>query len=407
VSQLLPMDEALERILALVKAPVAAEVIKVEQAAGRVLSDVLVATRTQPPFPASAMDGYAVRSDDLKPGTPLTLVGESAAGARFGSTLMHGTCVRILTGAPVPQGADTILIQENARIERDGGNTLIVPTQSETPGRFVRPAGADFTTGDAFFKSGHRLAAKDMALAASLGTGTISARRRPRIAVLATGNELVMPGDTPGPDQIVAANHVAVLGIAEAMGAETRFLGIAEDTMPSLMKAIRRAERWRADVLVTMGGASVGDHDLVQAALKKAGMDLVFWKIAMRPGKPLMSGMIGEMIVLGLPGNPASSIVCAELVLKPLIARLLGQNWQPDWRPGRLAVDMPENDLRREYMRAIVHFDKEGNAILTPCVRQDSSLTTILASANALLVREAYAKAAKANDTCQWLPFGG
>lgn len=399
------MDEAVRRILALAASPVGSEDIRVETAANRVLVAPLKATRTQPPFPASAMDGYAVQFNDIKPGQPIALVGESAAGAGYNSKLKSGTCIRILTGAPVPEGADTILIQENAKIETVEGKTFVIPQQTETKGRFVRPAGADFKSGQSFFEAGYRLKAKDMALAASLGPATVSVRRRPRIAVLATGDELVLPGETPGPDQIVAANHVSVLAIIDAMGAEGRFLGIAGDTMRALDGAIRKAIRWKADVLVTMGGASVGDHDLVQAALKKAGMELSFWRIAMRPGKPLMSGMLGEMIALGLPGNPASSIVCAEIVLKPLIAKLMGEDWRPDWRNGRLAVDLPENDMRREYMRARVSYAPDGTAMIEPFAKQDSSLTSILGLANALMLREAHAPAAKAGEPCQWLPF--
>jgi molybdopterin molybdotransferase len=400
------MDEAVRRILALAAAPVGSEDIRVETAANRVLAAPMKATRTQPPFPASAMDGYAIQFSDIKPGQTIALVGESAAGAGYDSKLAPGTCIRILTGAPVPEGADTILIQENARLETVDGQTFVIPQQTEAKGRFVRPAGADFKSGQSFFEAGYRLRAKDMALAASLGPATVSVRQRPRIAVLATGDELVLPGQTPGPDQIVAANHVSVLAIIDSMGAEGRFLGIAGDTMHALNGAIRRAIRWKADVLVTMGGASVGDHDLVQAALKKAGMELSFWRIAMRPGKPLMSGMLGDMIALGLPGNPASSIVCAEIVLKPLIAKLLGQHWQPDWRNGLLAVDLPENDMRREYMRARVSFAPDGTAMVEPFAKQDSSLTSILSLANALMLREAHAPAARVGESCEWLPFG-
>jgi molybdopterin molybdotransferase len=199
------------------------------------------------------------------------------------------------------------------------------PRQIEPKGRFVRPAGVDFKEGDAFFAAGHRLRAKDMALAASLGPGTAAVRRRPRIAVLATGDELVFPGETPGVDQIVAANHITILRLVAQAGGEGRFLGIARDTLDDLRARIADARRWDADVVVTLGGASVGDHDLVQRALAEAGMALDFWKIAMRPGKPLMFGGLGSMLALGLPGNPASAVVCAHVFLKPLIAALAGE----------------------------------------------------------------------------------
>jgi molybdopterin molybdotransferase len=398
---LLSVDEALGRIVNAVSAPVAAETIPIIQAAGRVLAGPLVATRTQPPFPASAMDGYAVRAADLAAGGPLTLAGESAAGRRFAGRLGAGQAVRIFTGAPVPDGADTILIQENATRAGDA----IVPLQTEPAGRFVRPAGADFTAGDAFFAAGHRLKAKDMALAASLGPATAVVRRRPRIAVLATGDELVHPGQAPGVDQIVAANHLSILQLIADAGAEGRFLGIAKDRMDELKRSIAAAKDWQSDVLVTLGGASIGDHDLVQAALAEAGMDLGFWKIAMRPGKPLMFGKLNGMLALGLPGNPASSVVCAHVFLRPLIAALLGA---PDaaadhTRPGVLGCDLAANDQRMEYMRATLARPAGGLPVLTPLASQDSSLTRVLAAADALVLRPAHAPAAKAGEPCRYL----
>jgi molybdopterin molybdotransferase len=400
MSGLLSVDEALARIVGAVTEPVDTETISINDAAGRRLAAPLVATRTQPPFPASAMDGYAVRAADLMPGVVLKLVGESAAGRRFPGSLGVGETIRIFTGAPVPEGADTILIQENAR--RDGD--AVIPTQSEAKGRYVRPAGVDFRAGDSFFCAGHRLMAKDMALAASLGPGTALVRRRPRIMVLATGDELVNPGETPGQDQIVAANHLSVLRLIANAGADGRFLGIARDTMSDLRANIASALDWKADVLVTMGGASVGDHDLVQAALAEAGMRLGFWKIAMRPGKPLMFGGVGRMLALGLPGNPASSVVCAHVFLKPLISALHGA---PDALtdlnlPGVLGRDLPENDLRMEYMRATLAPSPDGLPILTPAASQDSSLTRVLAAADALVIRPAHAPAAKAGEPCRY-----
>jgi molybdopterin molybdotransferase len=398
---LIPVAEALGRIVGAVTEPVGAETISINDAAGRVLAAPLIATRTQPPFPASAMDGYAVRAADLTPGKPLRLAGESAAGRRFHGELQPGEAVRIFTGAPVPPGADTILIQENARREGDA----VIPTLAEPPGRFVRPAGVDFAAGDAFFAAGHRLMAKDMALAASLGPGAASVRRRPRVAVLATGDELVNPGETPGPDQIVAANHLSVLRLVANAGGEGHFLGIARDTLDALRAAISAAREWRADVLVTMGGASVGDHDLVQAALAEAGMTLDFWKIAMRPGKPLMFGGLGGMFALGLPGNPASSVVCAHVFLKPLMAAMLGEPdaSQEKTLAGVLGRDLPANDLRTEYMRATLVHPDHGLPVLTPDRKQDSSLTRVLAAANALVVREAQAPPAKSGDACRFM----
>lgn len=400
---LLPVAETLARIVAGVAAPVEAEWIAIEHAAGRVLAAPLVAARTQPPFRASAMDGYAVRAADLIPGQPLRLVGESAAGRRFDGVFDTGDAVRIFTGAPLPDGADTILIQENAR--SDGA--LVYPSQTETPGRFVRGAGLDFVAGDEVFPAGRRLRPTDLATVASLGHGRISVRRKPRIAVLATGDELVLPGETLGPDQIIASNHLSVCAIAEAAGAEARFLGIARDTLDSLDAAITKAIDWPADALITLGGASVGDHDLVRPALARRGMALDFWRIAMRPGKPLMYGGIDAMRVLGLPGNPTSSVVCAHVFMKPLIARMLGDGSFSRDRtlPGRLARALPANDERQDYLRARLTFTDDGSALVDALPRQDSSLTLPLAEADALLVRPPHAPAEAAGAPCRYLPI--
>ncbi len=399
MSRLLPVKEALARLLAAVDRPTAVETIPIDRAVNRVLAEPLVATRTQPPFSASAMDGYAVRAADLAVGKPLKLIGESAAGRGYHKPLHPDETVRIFTGAPVPEGANTILIQENADAQGD----QITPTQTETPGRYVRKAGADFTTGQSFFAAGYRLRPKDMALAASLGIATASVRRPPRVAVLATGDELVNPGEIPGPDQIIAANHLSVMALAEKAGAEVRFLGIARDDLGVLASSIQTAREWPADILVTMGGASVGDHDLVQQALAVAGMDLTFWRIAMRPGKPLMFGALGETRVLGLPGNPASSVVCAHLFLKPLIAAFLGQPQHDQTETGRLGKDLPANDQRQDYLRATLAMGGDGIPVLTPLSQQDSSLTHVLAEAEALVIRAPHADAAKAGDACPFV----
>ncbi|MCA3565662.1 MAG: molybdopterin molybdotransferase MoeA [Methylocystis sp.] len=399
MSGLLPVEEALAQLLAGAGTPTPVETISIGEAVNRVLVEPLVATRTQPPFPASAMDGYAVRAADLAAGKPLRLVGESAAGRGWHHRLNPGETIRIFTGAPVPEGADTILIQENAIADGES----VTPAQTEPVGRFVRKAGTDFMQGQAFFASGYRLRTKDMALAASLGIATAKVRRRPRVAVLATGDELVNPGETPGPDQIVAANHLSVMALAEKAGGEARFLGIARDDLAALAAAIDAALSWPADILVTMGGASVGDHDLVQEALATAGMALAFWKIAMRPGKPLMSGRLGAMQVLGLPGNPASSVVCAHLFLKPLIQALLGQAPTDGIEQGRLATALPANDHRQEYLRATLATDAAGMPLLTPLPEQDSSLTRILAAADALVIRAPNAPAIAAGAECRFI----
>jgi molybdopterin molybdotransferase len=399
MSQLLPVEEALALLLAAVDQPTNIATIPIEAAVGRVLAEPLTATRTQPPFAASAMDGYAVRAEDLAIGKPLTLVGESAAGRGYHKPLHAGETVRIFTGAPVPEGADTILIQENTTA---AGNR-ITPMQTEPKGRFVRKSGVDFTEGQSYFAVGHRLRAKDMALAASLGPATANVRRPPRVSILATGDELVNPGERPGLDQIVAANHLSVMAIADKSGADARFLGIAKDDLGALAASISEARAWPSDILVTMGGASVGDHDLVQQALTTAGMNLGFWRIAMRPGKPLMFGRLGAMLVLGLPGNPASSVVCAHLFLKPLIAALLGQSVVDPTQIGRLGKGLPANDQRQDYLRATLTNATDGVPVLTPLSAQDSSLTSVLAAADALVVRAPHAPAAKTGDACRFL----
>jgi molybdopterin molybdotransferase len=402
---LLPVNEAMKRICAAIDRATTSETISIIDAVGRVLAAPLVATRTQPPFPASAMDGYAVRAEDLRVGKPLHVIGESAAGKGWHHRLSMGEAVRIFTGAPVPEGADTILIQENAVLEKmkSGGGTHIIPTQPEMKGRFVRAAGTDFRQGQAFFEAGYRLQAKDMALAASLGISTAAVRSKPRVAVLATGDELVNPGKIPGPDQIIAANHLSVMALASNAGAEVQFLGIAPDSLDALADAIAAAHLWHADILVTMGGASVGDHDLVQTALASAGMDLSFWRIAMRPGKPLLFGSLNAMRVLGLPGNPASSVVCAHLFLRPLIAAFLGRPFEDTTQIGRLGANLPANDQRQDYLRAVVTKAEDGIPVLTALPAQDSALTSVLALADALVIRPPHASQAMAGDLCEFI----
>jgi molybdopterin molybdotransferase len=396
---LLPVDEALRRLRAAVVRATPVESVPVAAAAGRTLAGPLVARRTQPPFAASAMDGYAVRADDLVAAAPLRVVGQSAAGRRWSHVLHAGEAVRIFTGAPLPEGADTILIQENARVD----GATIVPSQAEPRGRFVRTAGLDFREGQSFFAAGHRLRSKDLALAASLGAATVDVRRRPRVAVLATGDELVQPGETIGPDQIVASSHLAIATLSAEAGAEPRLLGIASDDRGALAGAIDEASAWQADILVTLGGASVGDHDLVKQALADAGMRLDFWRIAMRPGKPLMFGGLGSMHVLGLPGNPASAIVCAHLFLKPLIARLLGQPDEPGPETGRLGAPLPANDVRQDYLRATLRPGPDGVPVLEALHAQDSSLTSVLAAADALIIRPPNAPPAEAGEACSFM----
>ncbi len=392
---LLPVDEALARILAAAN-PCGIETVSLHDAAFRTLASDVAATRTQPPFPASAMDGYAVRASECVPGARLKRVGEAAAGRAFNGALGTQQTVRIFTGAPVPAEADAILIQENASVDGE----WIMPREPVKAGQFVRPRGLDFTEGDVLLHAGSIVNARALGLAAAMGHPTLPVRKKPVISVLATGDELVRPGEKVGPDQIVASNSYAVCAMASGKGARAIDLGIARDTMADLEAALDRADAESTDVLVTLGGASVGDHDLVQKALTRRGMELGFWKIAMRPGKPLIFGTLGKTIVLGLPGNPVSSIVCTKLFLEPLIAAMLGQ---PDpaadpSEPAILGADMPANDLRQDYVRARLVADPSGLPRVVPFGKQDSSMLRLLTESDALLLRAPFAPAAKTGD---------
>jgi molybdopterin molybdotransferase len=353
-----------------------------------VLAEPLQALLTQPPFAASAMDGYALRATDIA-GLPATLavVGTAAAGHPFGGRIGAGEAVRIFTGAPMPDGADAIVIQENTG--GDGGQVIVREGGAEPDA--VRPKGMDFREGEMLLAAGRRLGASELCLAAAMGHGTLSVRRRPRVAILSTGDELVLTGTRPGPGQIVASNHLSVGALAEAAGAEVRQLGIARDTPDHLARRIGEAAD--SDVLVTIGGVSVGEHDLVGPVLKERGMALSFWTIAMRPGKPLMFGRLGHSRVLGLPGNPAASFVCARLFLVPLVWRLLGRPVEAALATveARLGAAVEKNGPRQHYMRAVSEPEANGLLQVAPLPFQHSSLITPLAQANCLLIRPPHA----------------
>ena len=400
---LMTVEEALERVLASAT-PVSSETISIVDAHGRTLARPLAAKRTQPPFRASAMDGYAVRGADVAvKGAVLSVKGEAAAGLAFQSSILPKEAVRIFTGAPVPEGADTILLQENAI--RDGDSvTVEVP---EKAGRHVRDVGLDFNTGEKLLHTGQRLRPRSVALAAAMDHAFVDVFRKPRIAILATGNELVMPGEDAGPDQIVASNHLAIAGMVMEAGGVPELLGIATDDFSSLEAAIDRAEAAGADVLVTIGGASVGDHDLVQSALTKRGMELGFWRIAMRPGKPLIFGRLGKMLILGLPGNPVSSIVCGTLFLQPLIRALQADPFAGEdlTEPAILGADVLANDKRQDYLRARLSGADTDLPRVIPFDIQDSSMLRIASEAQALLVRPPHAPAGRQGDPCRIIRF--
>lgn len=397
---LLPVDEALRRLLDDVTA-LPADEIAIGDAAGHVLANAVEARRTQPPFPASAMDGYAVRAaDTVDQSTALTVIGQSIAGQRFDGTVGAGEAVRIFTGAPVPEGADAVLLQEDAEPDEDG--RTVRAREAVTPGRHVRAAGLDFRAGDVLLAKGRVLDAAALSLAAAGNHPLLSVVRAPLVAILATGSELLPPGSEPGPDQIIASNGYGVAALARDAGARVLDLGIAPDDRGVLAGRVRDAISAGADVIVTLGGASVGDHDLVREVLEREGMALDFWKIAMRPGKPLMFGRLGETRVLGLPGNPVSSLVCAHLFLKPLLAKLGGRPHVAAIRDAVLGEAMKANDHRQDYVRAAATHE-DGRLVARPFAVQDSSMLTTFAEANALIIRAPNAAASQAGDACRVL----
>ena len=390
MSALLPVDVAIRRILAGVT-PLESESVGIAEAGGRVLSEPLAAKRTQPPFDSSAMDGYAVRAADVA-AVParLKVIGMAAAGRRFEDTVAAGEAVRIFTGAPVPEGADAVLIQEDVEVPVPD---LMIARKTVAAGRHIRLAGQDFKEGASLIGAGTKLGPRQIALAAAMGHGRMPLVRRPQIAVVSTGDELVEPGVSPGPDQIVASNACSITAFASTIGAAASDLGIVSDDRAAIANAVDEAMALPADILVTLGGASVGDHDLVQAALGDRGMKLDFWRIAMRPGKPLMfgrvprSGMGTTLRVLGLPGNPVSSVVCALLFLRPLVDALLGLPQRDPSELAMIGMDMPANGGRQDYVRATLIEAAGGPPTATPQPVQDSAMLSALAKADCLIIR--------------------
>lgn len=398
---LMPVAEALQRVLADAQA-LPAEDVPLHEALGRVLARDVTALRTQPPAALSAMDGYAVRADDVAQGpATLTLIGEVAAGHPFDGTVGPGQTARIFTGGVMPDGADTVVVQELATRDGDTVTTL----KATAKARNVRAPGIDFRQGDVLLRAGRRLTDRDLMLAAAMNHPMLRVHRRPKVAVLGTGDELVAPGSSLKPGEIVYSNGFALNALARNEGADVTDLGIARDRLEDIASAIRRARDSGADILLTSGGASVGDHDLVQRALTAEGLDLSFWRVALRPGRPMMHGRLGDMHVLGVPGNPVSSYVCAFLFLAPLIRALSGRadiEQMPE--AARLGSDMSANDERADYVRATLAAGPEG-LISTPLPAQDSSLMAPLAKADCLLIRPPGAPAAAAGSPCVILKF--
>ena len=395
---LLPVSEAKSRLLAKAIPVETIEVVPLADADRRVLAADLAARLTQPPFDASAMDGYALRAADApRIGTELTVIGSAAAGHAFSGAVAAGQAVRIFTGAPVPEGADAVLIQEDAeKLEGDRIRTKFEVTK----GRHVRPRGQDFREGETVLAAGTLVDFSHVTVAAAMNYAELSVYRRPRIAILATGDELVQPGTTPGAAQIIASNTFGIAALVKENGGDVLDLGIVGDREEDIAAAIARARAARADVLVTLGGASVGDHDLVQTTLRNAGMELDFWRIAMRPGKPLMVGQLENMQVLGLPGNPVASLVTGMLFLEPLVRKLARLPERRRQIEGTTAERLPSNDQRQDYLRAKLSRDRDGNVIAEAFDKQDSSMMKIFAHSDGLIIRPPHAPELPAGAPC-------
>lgn len=398
---LVPAAEALAKVVK-GATPLPHEAVAIEQADGRVLAQDVKSLRSQPPFDVSAMDGYAARAEDLAANKALKLVGESAAGHKLERKLQAGEAARIFTGAVVPDGANVVVEQESAT--RDGD---LVTLASYEAGKNIRAAGVDFREGDVILKKGERLTPRALSLAASMDHASVLCARRPRVAIFSTGDELVPPGAGGAPERIVASNQYSIAALCAREGAEVIDTRILKDRLELIFEAIQGASN-HADVVVTLGGASVGDHDLIRPALDKAGAVIDFHKIALRPGKPTMSGGLGKARLLGLPGNPVSTYVCGVIFLLPLLRALQGMK-DPVPKPQRavLGADVWENDHRADYVRSASHIDDQGRRVVMPFLKksQDSSYVSVLARADCLLIRAPNAAAAKAGEICEIIPL--
>ena len=399
---MISVEEALSRLLTpLEKLPL--EQVSIVDGLGRVLAEDVAARRTQPPFAVSAMDGYAVRAEDLAAvPVELRIVAEVPAGAGFGGHVGPGEAARIFTGAPLPAGTDTIVIQENT--QRDGDRVRVI--EGAAHGRYVRREGLDFGESDVLLRAGRRLTARDIGLLAAMNRPWLFVHRRPRIGILSTGDEIVMPGDPIGPHQIVSSNSLALAAFVAVCGGIPVSVGNAPDD-PEALRQIAAATRG-VDLLVTTGGASVGDHDLVRDALGADGLELDFWQIAMRPGKPLMVGSYRGTPMVGLPGNPVSTLVCALLFLRPALERLSGAAPAAEAAPtARLGAPLPKNDRRQDYLRSRLALAADGTLEVFPFEVQDSSMMRLMATADCLVVRPPLAPAIAAGALVPIVLFPG
>lgn len=397
---MISVDEAREKILKEIRA-VGTEVISISDAAGRVLAEDVRSRRTQPPAAMSAMDGFAVRAADVA-NAPAKLrnIGESAAGGSFDGELRAGEAVRIFTGAPLPPGADTIIIQEDT--EFDGGTVTV--KEGAAKGTYVRAAGLDFRDGDIGLRAPRIVTPRDIGLLAAMNVPWVTVRRKPRVALLSTGDELVRPGEPIGENQIISSNSLLVAALVDAAGGVPLDLGIARDTAASLREKVQDARS--ADMLITLGGASVGDHDLIQPVLAKEGLSVDFWRIAMRPGKPLMFGNFAGIPMLGMPGNPVSSMICSYLFLIPALDALRGLPPRlPPRQKALLGHDLKQNDQREDYMRATIDGEEKGLSVVTLFPKQDSSMLSPLSAADCLVVRAPFAKALSKGAEIEIIPL--
>jgi len=391
-TRLLSVEEARARVLAGLAA-VGVEIVGLSEAAGRVLAAPVAARLTQPPADVSAMDGYALRASDAAAGARLRVVGAAPAGRPFDGVLKWGEAVRLFTGSVIPVGADSVLLQEDAAADGE----IVEVRQAPAAGQHIRRQGQDFAAGDVVLAAGRRLGARDVGLAAAANHPFLAVHRRPRVAILSTGDEISWPGEPVGAGGIVSSNAHCLAAMVRALGGEAVMLPVAADDAGAIAQAASGASGM--NLLVTTGGASVGDHDLVQAGLAEQGFALDFWKIAMRPGKPMIFGRLGAMPVLGLPGNPVSAFVCAVLFMLPMLARLSGVAGEvlPAAR-ARLGAAVRANDHRADHLRAILSRDSAGGLVATPFDRQDSAMLRVLASADALILRAPHDPAAEVGD---------
>lgn len=399
---MISVEDAKSRILKPLSA-LSAEQISIRHGLGRVLAEDVIARRTQPPTAVSAMDGYAVRSGDVDTaGVELKLVGEAAAGGNFDGEVGAGEAVRIFTGGPLPKGADAVVMQEDTeRLDADRVRIDLPPYS----GKFIRPAGLDFESGQTLLNAGHTLTARDVGLLAAMNVPWVMVHRRPRVAVLATGDEVVMPGDPMGPNQIVSSNSLALAATLEVLGCDPLLLGIARDDAKHLRQMAAAAGT--ADLVITTGGASVGEHDLIRSVLGEDGLQVDFWKIAMRPGKPLIFGHLNGTPMIGLPGNPVSTLVCSTVFVAPAVAVLSGRpaDFFTRRRKAALATDVPANDHREEYMRAVFTHGVGESPVVRPFEKQDSAMLSRLSQADCLMVRPAHSPEMKASQEVDIIDF--